>query len=320
MAQNLLKFDIVRDLQRVDGFLTRLLSDSEIQKRFFYNPSRVMIELGFHDPTTNKAIGITNRIFYATLMNRRLVRYAIESAPKLDIPPEIQQKYINGLDKGRVQFDNKIGQLAIDAYLKDEKRLRTMILTILKDINRRRILKKNYSAKEIEAYVGKVMQSIRERRPVRDIPLLERFGPGYGIGRYVGLAEADADSSGTDSSGTDSSGTDSSGTDSSGTDSSGSETSGTEGDNNVAVVEVVGFATVVLPIAVFIPVLAFGDPDPGAKIEDPWEQINAGIVQAYQGDPSGLRASATLIRLLLFASDMALYVQRIERTGFYGSP
>ena len=109
MPNNPLQFDVMRDLSKVDNFLTKLLGDKETQRRFFYNPARVMIELGFHPATTNKAIGITNRLFYATMANKKLIRYVLETAPKINIPAELREKTIDGLNRGRILSDPKIG-------------------------------------------------------------------------------------------------------------------------------------------------------------------------------------------------------------------
>ena len=199
MASDRLQFDVLKDLKKVDGFMTRLLSEKETQKRFFQNPARVMIELGFHPPTTNRAIGITNQVFYATLANRRLVRYALETAPKLKVPEEWKQKTRDGLRRGLIRRDQRIDELALEAYWNDEKRLRTMMLVTLRDLNKQGILQKRYSAKDLSEYVDKVMECIRQRRPLRDVPLLERFGPRYGIGAYVPISEGDSDAAGSES-------------------------------------------------------------------------------------------------------------------------
>ena len=239
------------------------------------------------------------------------------------------------------------------------------MVTLLKDFNRKRILQKRYKDSELDEYVNKVLSYIRARRPLKDIPLLEQFGPNYGIGAYRGITDSDSDASGPDSSadsssdiqvsaggpnssansssdadissgGPDSSADSSSDADissggpnssansstnanSSGTDSAGAGAAGTDGDNNVAAVpvEVVGIATVILPVFLAIPVLAVGDPAPEGE---QYVNILQAISRAYEGDPQRLASAAAIIRLMSFASDFAFYVQNVERYGYYGAP
>jgi hypothetical protein len=86
MKKEPLLIDVMKDVRKVDRFVTQLINDKGIQKRFFKNPSKVMIELGFHPPTTDKAIKVSNRIFYATLTNKKLTSYVAKTVPSLKIP------------------------------------------------------------------------------------------------------------------------------------------------------------------------------------------------------------------------------------------
>ncbi len=97
------------------------------------------------------------------------------------------------MDRGLIKVDPEVDQIITKAYLKDEKHLRTIFLMSLTDLNKKRVFSRRFTTKEINDYVENVLLQIRKRRPIRELPMLDRFGPSYGAG-YVSrqMEESDA--------------------------------------------------------------------------------------------------------------------------------
>ena len=311
MSRDKLSIDVMNDLRKVDGFMNKLINDKRSQQRFFKNPSKVMIELGFHPPTTKRAMGITNRVFYLTLTNKKLIRHCIDKMPQFEIPKDLEKKTLAALDRGRIKVDPMVDEIILKAYLKDEKHLRTMFLLSLTDLNRKRVFSKRFTDKEIHAYVEKVLLRIRKRRPIREMPVLDRFGPRYGVG-FVG--EGDADAGGVCFPSDVDTEADAGGVcfpsdvevDGGAEADSGSNAASTvevgAWASAAAATEIIAVATVAIPVFVLgiSPVL--------------FDQM----VDTYPSDRPRLKAIATMAKLFSFASDLALHAQNLERHGSFG--
>jgi integrase len=101
MADRLL-LDAMKDLKRIDSVVNALIDDKKLQRRFFRNPSRVLIDLGLHPPTTNKAIALSNRIIYATLRNKRLMKLVTDSAQNIAPTHSAAHTFSKGIERGRI--------------------------------------------------------------------------------------------------------------------------------------------------------------------------------------------------------------------------
>ena len=183
-----LSMDMTHDLKRVDGVMTQLLKDRALWSDFFRDPNSIFVKLGLHPRTTPEINKRVNRVFYATLANKKLLKVLGEHYR--DFRPSNKKKlrrdYIANLKKGVIQHDIKLDLEGAHHLLQKPEVLRKCLRLTLHDLNSKGILRKSYKRKEINDYVESVVAAAQARRPVSDHPKLEVWDKNYGIGKPVG--------------------------------------------------------------------------------------------------------------------------------------
>ena len=180
--------DARKDLELIDPFVNKLINDTDMQKRFFYNPSGVMIEEGLHPPATENTVAITNRMFYEVLSNEKLIKFVTENMPSIQIPEDQKQILKSSLKQGKIQNAVDSDVLALDAYLKNENLMKEIITMVLEDLNEKGVFTVSFSVEKLHSYVDDILKFLRERKAVVETPALLKMGPGanYGIGAKEG--------------------------------------------------------------------------------------------------------------------------------------
>jgi len=182
--------DITPDLERVDPVMSRIVGDPVIADEFIRDPSGVLTRLGLHPRTTRDIHDRVNQVFYAVLTNTELLELLAEHYRTFGDTDEVRQAAVDtrgrmaaALERG--QLDNSLDfDLAGFRHLVgSEDVLRRAFQLMLHDLNNRRILMGVYSSEEINQYVDEITLAIRERRPIREFPVLEEWDANYGIGK-----------------------------------------------------------------------------------------------------------------------------------------
>lgn len=271
LSNDALSIDVMKDLRKFDGFANKLLSDRRTQRRFFRNPSQVMVDLGLHPKTSRKAIATSNRMFYAALRNKKLLKYVMDYFADFKAPAEAEAAMTRSLAKGALPANLALDRAALEKVWNDQTFLRDVFTMNLADLNRRGILSRSYSTKELGGYIEKVLAHYKARAPLSKMAKLEKFGPRYGIGYGYGDA-MDAEA--------------------------------TAVSTVIAVVEGGAAITVLIPIDISL----MG------------RTIDRHLSSAFLSDDEGLKAAATVSRVLSFASDLALFVKNLDKESYVGKP
>ena len=186
--------DASKDLERIDKSITRLLMNRSAWPRFLADPNGVLVEIGLHPPTASEEVNErVNRVFYAMLANRKLNRLLHKhfesfklAKPKLD---KYRREYLRGLGQSVLVNDLDLDLDGINHLLKDEVLLRQVLRIGLQDLNRKQILRKKHSQKELDAYIDEVIDAVSNKKlSTSSMPVLEKWDPKYGIGTLHGLA------------------------------------------------------------------------------------------------------------------------------------
>lgn len=184
--QNRLMLDVTKDLRKFDRFANTLIQSKELQRKFLRNPGKVMIELGLHPPTSTSAVAKSNRVLYAALRNKPLIKYVTDYCNKFR-QPRGQEKIVRAaFARGELPKNLDLDRPFLTAALEDEVFLRKVFTMSLDDVNRRGILSKTYSPAEIRSFVRKTLQEHKEGKSIKERTKLDEFGPGYGIGYGYG--------------------------------------------------------------------------------------------------------------------------------------
>lgn len=185
-----LSLDISKDLKRVDNAVSLLLNSRTLWDRFLIDPNGVLVELGLH-PITSPAINErANRIFYATLTNKRLLNLITSSLKKLQLSKAKQKKYNDyfkrGLVQGRVQHHLEYDFDAINFLFKDQVLMKRILNVSLSDLNEKGILEKRYTSTQIRRYIDQLSKALQQRKKVHELPKLESWDRNYGVAQGVG--------------------------------------------------------------------------------------------------------------------------------------
>jgi hypothetical protein len=185
--------DVRDDVQRVDGVMTRVVTDPVLGEEFIRDPNVVLTRLGLHPRTSREIHDRVNRIFYAVLTNTELMELLSshfsslaaqeENAAVLEANEEVLEA---ALRRGEIENTLEVDMLAVDHMFSDTDVLRRVFELTLKDLNNRRLLLGSYSAEAIEDYVHRLVDAIGERRAIRDLPELESWDEQYGVGKRFG--------------------------------------------------------------------------------------------------------------------------------------
>jgi hypothetical protein len=186
MPDDLLRFDLSRDLVNIDAAATRIILDNEISRQFRSDPNGTMVRVGMHPPTSPEVNERANRVFYAAMTNKALMDFVAEHFQTFT-PPNIghyQAVHDEGLRQGQIKNDIEYDLLAADHIMRQSHAMKHAFYLMLKDLNEKRILKSEYSEEEINAFLEKLIPAIIERRPIRELPVLEEWDRNYGVGGF----------------------------------------------------------------------------------------------------------------------------------------
>ncbi|HEX2296405.1 MAG TPA: hypothetical protein VHN37_13995 [Actinomycetota bacterium] len=179
--------DVVRDLERVDRVMTQVIADPVTTEEFIRDPSGVLTRLGLHPRTTREIHDRVNRIFYAVLTNTELMRVIADGIGDFaGQGDEADEAFDSALRRGEIEHPLEVDMAALERFLEDPERLRRIFQLCLHDLNDRRLLANVYPTDEIDDYVDRLIEAIRERRGVRDLPVLEEWDERYGVGPAFG--------------------------------------------------------------------------------------------------------------------------------------
>jgi hypothetical protein len=277
-----LSMDMTTDLDRVDGVMTRLLKDRDLWTDFIRDPNGVFVRLGLHPPTTDEINARVNRMFYATLTNRRLIKLLHEHFK--DFRPskrKFAQHYVSRLKKGIIQHDVEIDLESIDYLIRSPEVLRDCLRLALQDWNTKGILQKKYSRKEINDYIEGVMVAAQARKALSAHPKLEIWDRNYGIGQPMAGFFAEVGPIAT----------------------------------VAALVEVAVEATVDFDVDVNVPTASAGPTfvEAGSAAEGgPTGPIGILMRQAFEGDDDSIRAVAILGRLMDLSGELLVHAYTFE--------
>jgi hypothetical protein len=192
MPDDFLRFDLSRDLVNIDAAATRIILDDEISREFRGDPNGTMIRVGMHPPTSPEVNERTNRVFYAVMTNKPLADFVADYFQSFS-PPNIEH-YVaihdEGLHQGQIKNDLEYDLLAADHILRNADAMRHVFRLMLTDLNKKKILKAEYSEGEINSFLDKLIPAIIDRRPIREHPVLEEWDRNYGVGGFHFGAEA----------------------------------------------------------------------------------------------------------------------------------
>lgn len=186
-----LSMDVTNDLKRVDEVLTHLLKDPALWKEFIRDPNGVLIRLGLHPSTSPEIKERANRVFYATLANKRLVRLVLKHYEQFRPSKERMKKqrgqYEAGLKRGEIRHNIEFDLEAFHHILDHPNVLRNALRLSLHDLNEKGILQRAYKRGEIDSWINKTVEAMRQRLPISDFPKLEVWDKNYGVGQRYGM-------------------------------------------------------------------------------------------------------------------------------------
>lgn len=197
--EDALTMDIRRDLERVDGVMTQVISDSTISAEFIRDPSGVLARLGLHPPASREVHDRVNRIFYAVLCNVELINLIVDRYTSTTFNTSFAAQlegnarvFSEGLSRGVLQNSIELDLVAADYVFRQPDFMRQVYRLTLYDLNNRRLLQNVYSIEQLDDYIEKMIESIQERRPIREHPKLEVWEPPhYGIGTGYAVGEVE---------------------------------------------------------------------------------------------------------------------------------
>lgn len=182
-----LTLDIRRDLERVDQVMTRVILDPAVAEEFVRDPNGVLARLGLHPRTTPEINTRANRIFYAVLTNTELMSAVLDHYASFTVPPQATTVLNEALERGEIENSMELDLAAAEHAFQDEQFLRRIYSLTLHDLNNRGLLQNRYPAAEIDAYVERMVEGIRGRRPLGD-EVLEEWDEHYGIDKAYGVS------------------------------------------------------------------------------------------------------------------------------------
>src|SRR5512144_89418 len=171
-----LEMDIRNDLERVDRVVTQIVSDPATGEEFIRDPSRVLVRLGLHPPTTPEIHDRVNNLIYAVLTNVELVSLLLDHFATFEAPVAsgIDTTIHNeGLARGVIEHAIELDLAAADHVLRRPDVLRQVYRLTLYDLNNRRLLQNVYTTEQLNQYIDSIVESIQARRSIRDEPKLE---------------------------------------------------------------------------------------------------------------------------------------------------
>jgi hypothetical protein len=187
-----LSFDIAKDFERIDDVFTRLLKDRSKWSDFFRDPNGTLIEMGLHPPTTSDATQRANRVFYATLTNKKLIELLHDIYKDFEDEPNNIQTFTEGIKKEALNHSVKTDIKALDHIMSKPEKLRQCYELSLHDLNERGVLTKKYTREEINDFIGKSLDALQRKLPLKEHPTLETWDDQYGVQTCVAAIACEA--------------------------------------------------------------------------------------------------------------------------------
>jgi len=183
--------DVRHDLERVDESMTRLLRDRDAWSDFIRDPNGMLIKLGLHPHASSEANERTNKVFYAVLSNREVIRLAIEMLQDFEASNEAMEHYNEGLRKGVIQNLIEHDLQIVNHVFSQTERIKQLYQLALHDVNDKGILTRRYSQDELNQHIDLMVEGVQSGLPIRDLPTLETWDRYYGVGTGYGFGEAE---------------------------------------------------------------------------------------------------------------------------------
>lgn len=184
--------DMRRDLQRVDGVMTQVISDSATAEEFVRDPNGVLARLGLHPPASREVHDRVNRIFYAVLTNTELINLIIDHYTGFTGPVEDNTRIRDeALARGALEHSIEFDMAGADHVLRQPEVLRRIYHLTLYDLNNRRLLQEVYSTEHLDDYIERLVESVQARLPIREHPKLETWDANYGVGTGFGAVQSE---------------------------------------------------------------------------------------------------------------------------------
>lgn len=180
-----LSMDMSNDLKRVDGVLTQILKDRTTWNEFLRDPNGVLVRSGLHPPTSPEINERVNRIFYATLTNKKLLTLLSKHYQKFrpSKGTAYTDEFLTNLRSGVIQHSIELDYEGLEHLLRSPKVLRQSLRLVLWDLNEKGFLQNRYRRNEINEYVDSVVAAVEARQPIVAHPKLEVWDRNYGIGQ-----------------------------------------------------------------------------------------------------------------------------------------
>ena len=181
--------DVSDDLKRVDTVVTHILQDRAVWDDFVRDPNGVFIRLGLHPPTTPEINARANRIFYATLTNKKLLQLLIKHYKSFrpSKKKKFSSEFLAGLKEGAVRHDIQYDLEGLQHIMGSPRTLRDVLRLALHDVNEKGILQKRHTRKAINDFIDNMVAALRNRSGAKHLPVLETWDRSYGVGRSFGF-------------------------------------------------------------------------------------------------------------------------------------
>ncbi|MBF0422353.1 MAG: hypothetical protein HQL73_05115 [Magnetococcales bacterium] len=166
MANNKTIIDISEDMNRVDQAITKLLHNRSLWNDFFLQPETVLTKLGLPPRFgSKKDEWKLNRIFYALLTNKKLVRlvlqkYQVFSSTRSN--SEGNKAVLDGLKQGRLVSPPNADMEAFAFFTKNQEDFRQFLTLALTDLNQKGLLFEQLTSEEVEKRINLMMESAAE--------------------------------------------------------------------------------------------------------------------------------------------------------------
>jgi hypothetical protein len=167
--QELLNLEIKDHVRGVDAIMSKIIKDRSIWKEFFRNPAAVLAEMGFTAPLSKQTEWQYNRIFYALLTDKQLLKFIHEQDFEPRHSAEQVDAFFGRLKDGRVEFDTDLDVEIVGRARADVEGFRTMMSLALNRINEEGIFSRKYDPDEIERSIDLLTANSQDRTSLADM-------------------------------------------------------------------------------------------------------------------------------------------------------
>jgi len=182
-------FDCAKELERIDACMTHLLKTPSMWSEFMAEPNGVFAKLGVTPATAPEVHDRVNRMFYATLTNKELIKLVAEIYEDFKDTVGNAEHHHEGLKKGVVQNLIKHDISGINHFLsKPDKAIQAYKLALY-DLNEKGIFTRRYTQEELDNFSEAKVRAMQNRLPIAEQPQLEQWDRNYGVGTGYGFGE-----------------------------------------------------------------------------------------------------------------------------------